>query len=418
LRHQDHGHYVLRGCALDGGFEFLHRRLQAFDDGLTLAGGAFALQRLRLGFSLGLLDLKDFVGFAAGLRSDLLALRGVDVVHCGFDLGVGNDVSDQRAQNVVAEVVHDFVEIALDGAGDLLHLLESFVEIDTTPKSDVLWQIAILMACWAWAARKFGSKGFMWAAVFLPTAYGIANGQDCALMLLLMIVAYELAERDRLAASGFAIGLALFKFHLLLLFPVLMLISRRWRMLGGYCAAAGVEIAGSFILGGKAGLIEYAKLLQRKDIERLSPSPEMMSNIHAIAANLGIHSTAVSVALAGVVVAIAVYASWNAPLWRWFAAAVAGSLLMVPHVYGYDAAVLLLPILLVIFKGGTKLARYSAMAIALPCVFWLPAAGVPFAMGPALAISIFLISVARDRGSEAVSEWSSPRTELTQFSVS
>jgi hypothetical protein len=278
-------------------------------------------------------------------------------------------------------------------------------------------QIAILMACWAWAARKFGSKGFMWATVFLPTAYGIANGQDCALMLLLMIVAYELAERDRLAASGFAIGLALFKFHLLLLFPVLMLISRRWRMLGGYCAAAGVEIAGSFILGGKAGLIEYAKLLQRKDIERLSPSPEMMSNIHAIAANLGIHSTAVSVALAGVVVAIAVYASWNAPLWRWFAAAVAGSLLMVPHVYGYDAAVLLLPILLVIFKGGTKLARYSAMAIALPCVFWLPAAGVPFAMGPALAISIFLISVARDRGSEAVSEWSSPRTELTQFSV-
>jgi hypothetical protein len=278
-------------------------------------------------------------------------------------------------------------------------------------------QIAILMACWAWAARKFGSKGFMWAAVFLPTAYGIANGQDCALMLLLMIVAYELAERDRLAASGFAIGLALFKFHLVLLFPVLMLISRRWRMLGGYCAAAGVEIAGSFILGGKAGLIEYAKLLQRKDIERLSPSPEMMSNIHAIAANLGIHSTAVSVALAGVVVAIAVYASWNAPLWRWFAAAVAGSLLMVPHVYGYDAAVLLLPILLVIFKGGTKLARYSAMAIALPCVFWLPAAGVPFAMGPALAISIFLISVARDRGSEAVSEWSSPRTERTQFSV-
>ena len=280
-------------------------------------------------------------------------------------------------------------------------------------------QIGILMLCWTWAARKFGSSGLMWAAVFLPTAYGIANGQDCALMLLLVIVAYELAERDRLAASGFAIGLALFKFHLLLLFPVLMLISRRWRMLAGYCAAAGLEIAGSFLLGGKSGLIEYAKLLQRRDIERLSPSPEMMSNIHAIAANLGIHSTAVSVALGGMVVAIAVYASWNAPLWRWFAAAVAGSLLMVPHVYGYDAAVLLLPILLAIFKSGLKLTRYSAMAIALPCVFWLPAAGVPFAMGPALAISIFLISVARERGSEAVVEGfgKTRRTELTQFSV-
>jgi hypothetical protein len=237
----------------------------------------------------------------------------------------------------------------------------------------------------------------MWAAVFLPTAYGIANGQDCAMMLLLMIVAYELAERESLAASGFAIGLALFKFHLLLLFPVLMIVSRRWRMLAGYCVAAGIEIGGALLLSGKSGMVEYVKLLQRKDIERLSPSPEMMSNIHAIAANLGIHSTAVSMALAGVVVAIAAYAAFNAPLWRWFAAGIAGSLLMVPHVYGYDAAVLLLPILLAIFQAGTKLARYSAMAIALPCVFWLPAAGAPWAMGPALAIFLFLISAARER---------------------
>ena len=128
LRHQDHGHDVLRGRAFDGGFEFLDRCLQAFDDGLTLAGGAFALQRLRLGFCFGLLHLEDFVGFATGLRRDLLALRGVDVVHGGFYFGVGNDVSDQRAQNVVAEGVHHFVEIFFDGAGDLLHLLEGFVE--------------------------------------------------------------------------------------------------------------------------------------------------------------------------------------------------------------------------------------------------------------------------------------------------
>jgi len=279
-------------------------------------------------------------------------------------------------------------------------------------------QIGILMLCWAWASWKFGPSGLMCAAVFLPVSYGIANGQDCGLMLLLVIVAYELAERKSFAMSGFAIGLTLFKFHLLLLFPLLMLVSRRWRMLAGYCAAAAVEIAASFFLGGKGGLIEYATLLQRKDIERLSPSPEMMSNIHAIPANLGIHSTAVSVVLAGTVVAIAVFASWNAPLWRWFAAAIAGSLLMVPHVYGYDAALLLLPILLAIFKAGTKLARYSAMAIALPCVFWLPAAGVPWATGPALAILLFLISVARERRLEAVvKDVKQSRRTLEPFSV-
>jgi Glycosyltransferase family 87 len=258
-------------------------------------------------------------------------------------------------------------------------------------------QIVILAICWAWAARRFGARGVVWSAVFLPTAYGIANGQDCTMMLLAMIVAFELAERGHAGASGFAIGLALIKFHLLLLFPVLMLVSRRWRMLAGYCAAAGMEAGISLLLGGWRGMVAYARLLERKDIERLSPSPEMMSNIHAIPANFHVTSTAVSIVLAIGVVAITLAAAWGAPLWRWFAAATAGSLLMVPHVYGYDAAMLLAPALLAIFGARTRFTRYAAMALALPCVFWLPAAGRPWAMGPALAILVFLISLAAER---------------------
>lgn len=258
-------------------------------------------------------------------------------------------------------------------------------------------QSATLMGCWAWASRRFGAAGLVWSAWFLPTAYGIANGQDCVLMLLAMIAAMELAERGHAASSGFAIGLTLIKFHLLLLFPVLMLVSRRWRMLAGYGVAAAMEAAISLWLGGRQGMAAYARLLGRKDIERLSPSPEMMSNVHAITANLRIDSTVVSVALAGAVMAIAVFAAWRAPWWRWFAAGTAGSLLMVPHVYGYDTAMLLAPVLAAIVGAQTKLARYAAMAIALPCVFWMPAAGRPWAMAPALAIVTFLISIARER---------------------
>lgn len=265
-------------------------------------------------------------------------------------------------------------------------------------------QIAILMLCWTWAAWKFGSNGLIWSAVFLPVAYGIANGQDCALMLALMIAAFELAEREWNAAGGFVIGLALFKFHLLLLFPALMLVNRKWRMLAGYCSSAAILIAASLLLGGWAGLVEYAKLLERKDIERLSPSPEMMSNIHAIPANFGVTSPVMSAVLAAIVVAIAGYAAWRAPLWRWFAAAIAGSLLMVPHVYGYDAAVLLLPVLLAIFRAKARMMRASAIALALPCVFWMPAAGRPWAVGPAVAILVFLISLVVERGRESAVE--------------
>src|SRR5208283_2102757 len=111
-----------------GGFELLDRCLQALDDGLALAGDAIALQGLRFGFGFGLLHLENLVGFAAGLRRNLLALRGIDVVHGGFDLGVGHDVRDESAENVVAEGVHHDVEVFFDGGGNLLHLLEGLVE--------------------------------------------------------------------------------------------------------------------------------------------------------------------------------------------------------------------------------------------------------------------------------------------------
>ncbi len=80
------------------------------------------------GFGLGLLDLEDFLGFAAGLGGDLRALRGVDVVHRGFDFDVGDDVGDQRGEDVEAEAGHDGVELVLDCYRDARLLLEGFVE--------------------------------------------------------------------------------------------------------------------------------------------------------------------------------------------------------------------------------------------------------------------------------------------------
>lgn len=258
----------------------------------------------------------------------------------------------------------------------------------------VALQIAMLLACWWWAARRFGANGLVWSAVFLPTAYGIANGQDCAMLLLLMIAAFALADRGRFAASGFAIGLALIKFHLLLLFPVLMIFGKRWRMLAGYIAAAALELAGSLAVGGWGGLIRYARLLLRKDIERLSPSPEMMANIYALPANFGLHAPWISACLVALVVGVVLWASRGAPLWRWFGLAIAGSLLIAPHVYEYDAAMLLLPILLAIFTSKKPVSRYAAMAAAIPAAWWMTAAHPPWAVAPALVILVFLVALA------------------------
>ena len=96
----------------------LDRVLQALDDGLALVGDALALQRFAFRFGLGLLDHEDLLGFAAGGGGDLLALRGVDVVHRRLHLRVGNDVGDEHVDDLVAEGGHVGVELLLDGGGD------------------------------------------------------------------------------------------------------------------------------------------------------------------------------------------------------------------------------------------------------------------------------------------------------------
>jgi hypothetical protein len=105
----------------DGGAE-------AVDDGLTLGGDALSLKGFGLGFGLGLLDFEDLVGFATGLRGDLSALGGVDIVHRGFNFDVGDDVGDERVEDVVAEAGHGGVEFGFDGDGDAGLLLEGLVE--------------------------------------------------------------------------------------------------------------------------------------------------------------------------------------------------------------------------------------------------------------------------------------------------
>ena len=125
---QDEGHDVFGGGAGDGLAEVFDGGAEAVDDGLALGGDAFALQGFGFGFGLGLFDLEDLVGFAAGLGGDLRALGGVDVVHRVFDLGVGDDVGDERVEDVVAEAGHGGVELGFDGDGDAGLLLEGLVE--------------------------------------------------------------------------------------------------------------------------------------------------------------------------------------------------------------------------------------------------------------------------------------------------
>lgn len=260
----------------------------------------------------------------------------------------------------------------------------------------ILGNVALLFGCWAWAARRFGSDSLVFSALFFPTAAGISNGQDCVVMLIIVIGAFRLAEKERWFTAGLVLALGLVKFHLLLLAPVAMLVQKRYRMFAGFCVAGVVEALLSLALGGWAGARSYVDLLLAKDLPRLSPAPERMVNIHSLPANLFIDQTLLSALLAASIVVLMIVGVRRAPLWRWFSMMLVASTLVVPHVYAYDQSMLLLPVWLTLFVSSDPVTRIAGVLMAAPLAFYGLSIGPPWSAAPALTSLFFFLALIRE----------------------
>ena len=139
---------------------------------------------------------------------------------------------------------------------------------------------------------------------------------------------------------------------------------------------------------------QYVDLLLAKDIRGLSPSPELMINVHGIPQNFGIDHPAASAVSVALVLGLVVVGVRGAPLWRWLSVALVGSVLVPPHVYGYDASILLLPVWLALFSSKKPWTRLMALALGAPLVFFVSMLGAPWSVLPALVLLLFLTALA------------------------
>ena len=279
------------------------------------------------------------------------------------------------------------------------------VPLTFLPRESAFWcwlllQFAILMACWRWAWRRFGADALVFGAIYFPSAIGIANGQDGTFILAAAVVSCALAEQGKQVWSGAALALTLIKFHLLLLAPLVMLLRGRTKMFLGYTVVAIAEIGVSLLLGGFGGAEKYLHLLLAGEVEGVWPVPGLAISVHAIGRNFGVTSPGLSLGLSlglvAVVLILVGLAAWRAPYWRWFSAAVAGSLVGAPHVFRYDATVLLLPLWLVIFSSKDKFSRFVALLLLVPIPYFAAAFGPPWGIVPPLAIILLLAALARE----------------------
>jgi hypothetical protein len=188
-------------------------------------------------------------------------------------------------------------------------------------------------------------------------------------------------------------SLALIKFHLCFGLILALILGRHWRSLTGF-AAGGLGLAMfSVALAGREGVVHYVSMLTNRNLERLSPGPQQMTNIQGLVANFGVESLWFALACAALTLALLARAAWRAPLQLALSAGLAGGLFLAPHVYLYDTTALLLPLILAIQAGQPKPLRLAAFVLIAPIVPLMALFSPPFPAAPALALFAFLAAL-------------------------
>lgn len=255
-------------------------------------------------------------------------------------------------------------------------------------------QISVMIACWIWAVRRFGISSLIFSAMYLPLAIGIAHGQDCAFMLAAAVGAYELLTRGRPGWAGAILALSLFKFHLLLLFPVVLWAAGERKMLRGYLYGAVGLTAFSMALVGATGVENYLHLLTDPNLQGLHPSPERTLGVFGLAYSLPAPRFVVIPILLLGLGALAAPAIWKAPRWRWWASGLIFCLMAVPHVYGYDAGVALMAVWLVFQHSSSVATRLIASIAATPLPYFAAILAPALLSLPTLVLLALLGSLA------------------------
>jgi hypothetical protein len=210
----------------------------------------------------------------------------------------------------------------------------------------------LFTGCVSFVGRRpyLGLLGF----AFPPVIAGLTLGQDSILVMFFICVAYLLGTKKRDFAAGIVLALATVKFQIVLILALLLLVSRKFRFVGGFVAGCALLSLVSVLVTSAPGIIEYFRFVHWFDLHDGfgNVNPASMMNWRGLLAGLGwkdplrLYSTIGSVML----IALGIVSS------RWiratdsqelgFSLYVAIALAASPYNFFQDAAILILPIFL------------------------------------------------------------------------
>jgi hypothetical protein len=190
---------------------------------------------------------------------------------------------------------------------------------------------------------------------FFPVFVCLLQGQDSLLLLSLFGLAFAAMQGGRDFVTGICLGLALFRFQLVLPVVAVVLLRRRWRVALGFALAAAALTGISTAVVGWGQVVSYPReLLQFSHVQAATAmNPQNMPNLRGLVSGLFGDGN-----LAHGIVALLSLALVGLAAWRWkadarqpdfdlgFGLTLVIAVIVSYHLMAHDLSVLLIPLLL------------------------------------------------------------------------
>ena len=190
---------------------------------------------------------------------------------------------------------------------------------------------------------------------FFPVIMALLQGQDSILLLFLYGLVFCALETGRPFVAGLCLGLALFKFQLVLPFVLVLLVTRQWRAIAGFVVTAFGLLLVSAAVVGWGGVMAYPGFVLRLSRSGAPAGiyPRDMPNLRGLVAGAlhlsGLPAAVLIIALSVALVTLAAY-WWRVQPGRQFVLGFSLCLTVTTmvsyHLLVHDLGLLVVPILL------------------------------------------------------------------------
>jgi hypothetical protein len=231
------------------------------------------------------------------------------------------------------------------------------------------------------------------------------QGQDSIIILILFTGVYLKLMRGSNFIAGFFLGLALFKFQIVLPIALLFLAWRKWRFLAGTSVSALLALALSVLVCGVHSFANYVGSLRGISTKVMAGNQVLytmpiarMSNLRgllfsALRWQTGAELQVVVLITSAIILVVAGWYGRKAPVEWQFAIAVTATGLVAYHLFTYDLSIMLIP--MTVLLAQTEL--YGGWSLS---AFWLSTVLSLLTLDYLIALplfSLFLVLLRRSR---------------------